>query len=92
MAYLDISNMTQSGSLLGRLSAAAAQEQGAGADLDPDAPEAWAQAHRWALVAAPGWGEAWASAVAGGNEDPGADPGVITDGMILSEVQALIAS
>lgn len=91
MAYLDVANMTRDTSLVLRLSAAAAQEQVNGALLEPDDPEAWAQEHRWELAAAPGWGDAWASAVAAGNEDPGADPGVITDGMILSEVQAVIA-
>jgi len=82
--------MTTDSALLRRVSAAAAQEAGAGAVLEPPEPELWAQEHRWELAAAPGWGDAWASAVAGGNAAPGADPGVITDGMILSEVQAVL--
>lgn len=90
MAYIDVASMTRDSALMLRLSAAAAQEQTGGAVLDPDEPEAWANAHRWELCAAPGWGDAWASAVAGGSEDPGSDPGVITDGMILSEVQAVL--
>ncbi len=84
MAYLDIARMTESASLLGRCTAAAATE-GEGA------PEQWVNANRWTLCAAPGWADAWASAVAGDNPDPGADPGVITDPMILSEVQAVRA-
>jgi hypothetical protein len=41
------------------------------------------------LAASPGWDQAWSSALAAGNETPGRDPGVITDGMILSGVQAI---
>ena len=40
----------------------------------------------------PGWDDAWDSAIASGIEDPGGNEGVITDGMILSGVQAVIAS
>lgn len=91
MSYLDIAHMTSSASLQGRLAAAAAQEQGSGAELSPDMPEVWAQVNRWKLCAAPGWDAAWASAEAGANEDPGADPAVITDAQILSQVQAVLA-
>lgn len=84
MTYLDIAHISESGSLMRRLFAAAASEG------EPD-PEGFVGTHRWTLAAAPGWAEAWASAEAAGNLDPGADPGVITDPMILSEVQAVIA-
>ena len=83
MAYIDVHAMTTSGSLHGRLAAAAATEHLAGD------PERWVAEHRYELASAPGWGDAWASAVASDNPDPGADPGVITDGMILSQVQAI---
>lgn len=47
----------------------------------------------WLLAAAPGWGAAWESALAStrATDAPpiGADSAVITDGMILSAVQAL---
>lgn len=47
----------------------------------------------WLLAAAPGWTTAWESALAATRpvDAPpiGADPAVITDGMILSAVQAL---
>jgi len=88
MAYMDVVIMTRNASLLGRCAAAAATEP---ATLDPADPDDWAGTHRWDLCSAPGWGEAWASAVASGNPDPGADEGVITDAMILSEVQAVLA-
>lgn len=91
MTYLDIANMTDSGSLIRRLSAAAAEQKEAGATLDPPDPMTWAGTFRWELCAAPGWADAWASAEAGGNLDPGADPAVITDAQILSQVQAVLA-
>ena len=54
-------------------------------------PEQWAyeQALYWAT--APGWSQAWEYAAAAGNPDPGSDPTVITDGMILAQVQLLLA-
>ena len=86
MAYLDVFAMTQDTPLHGRLAAAAATEQA------PGDPDLWVATNRYALASAPGWGEAWASAVAAENENPGADPGVITDGMILSQVQAILGA
>jgi hypothetical protein len=85
MAYIDVFAMTQDTALHGRMAAAAATEQ------VPGDPDTWVANHRYQLAAAPGWGDAWASAIASDNPDPGADPGVITDGMILSQVQALLA-
>lgn len=56
-------------------------------------PEQWVAAHSWALAAQPGWAAAWGSALASHVDDegylPGADESVITDGMILSAVQAI---
>ena len=83
MSYWDIAEMTADGDLQRRAQAAAAQEQ------DGD-PFAWAAENMIHLAASPGWDAAWASAVAAGLPRPGKDPGVITDGMILSGVQALV--
>lgn len=91
MSYNTVADMTDSTSLTRRLSAAAAQEQAAGAVLDPLDPGVWAETYRWHLVSAPGWADAWASAEASGNPDPGHDEAVITDGQILSQVQAVLA-
>jgi hypothetical protein len=85
MGYLDIANMTENGALQRRLIACAATE----GEADP---ETWVATHRWTLCAAPGWADAWASAEAAGSVDPGVDDAVITDPMILSEVQALRAA
>jgi hypothetical protein len=79
--YWDIAQMSADTDLTSRVAAAAAQEG------IPD-PRQWASDTMLTLAAEPGWGEAWASAAAGGNEQPGRDPAVITDGMILSAVQA----
>jgi hypothetical protein len=53
----------------------------------------WVANNRYVWAASPGWGAAWDSSLAGHPDDPayepGRDPGVITDGMILSTVQAL---
>ena len=56
-------------------------------------PDTWAGQHSREWAAAPDWDLAWESAVASHPTDdfPGYDPGqdeaVITDGMILSQVQ-----
>lgn len=76
MAYWDIAMMAQDSDLYGRVQACYAQEKPAGV------------INMLIIAASPGWDAAWASAVAGGNETPGRDPAVITDGMILSAVQA----
>ncbi|HWO52300.1 MAG TPA: hypothetical protein VNN23_11920 [Ornithinibacter sp.] len=83
MAYIDVAQMVKSASLTERIYAAVSKE-----GIDP--PEQWQFERRWRLASQPGWDAAWASAVAGGMDDPGADPGVITDSMILSAVQKLI--
>ena len=81
MSYWDISQMSADLDLTSRVAACAAQEG------IPD-PRQWAADRMLNIAAAPGWGEAWASAIAGGDQYPGRNPAVITDPMILSEVQA----
>jgi hypothetical protein len=88
MSYWDISEMSFDPDLSNREQAAAAQEIPVGG-MDP---RTWQADNSLRLAASPGWSEAWASAVAGGVPRPGKDPGVITDGMILSAVQALIGA
>lgn len=83
MAYWDVAQMSHDPDLQERVQACAAQEQ----DADP---YAWAAEHMLALAAQPGWSEAWASAVAGGVPNPGRDQAVISDGMVLSGVQAVL--
>ena len=82
--YLDIAEVADSYSLQRRVAACAAQQDA------PGDPTQWALANKLDWASAPGWGAAWASAVAGGVEDPGSDPAVITDAQILSQVQAML--
>ena len=67
--------------LVDRVSAAVAQE-----GSTAPAGDAWTV--MWPLSAASDVEAAYASALAAGNPDPGGDEGVITDGMILANVQA----
>ncbi len=85
MSYNSVASMAEDLALNRRLTAAVATE----GILDP---KGWLYPRNWQVVAAPGWDVAWDSALASGVPNPGADEGVITDGMILSSVQAVIAS
>jgi len=72
-----------------RIAQAAAQEDA------PGDPDEWARANRRDWASAPGWEDAWASAMVGHEDDnppydPGMDEAVITDGMILGQVQAML--
>lgn len=93
MSYLDQSAIANNNAMNERV-AQCATEEGV-----PDADK-WAVDNRRAWAAAPGWDEAWASALAShpppdpgepftGAYDPGEDEAVITDAMILSQVQAM---
>ena len=53
-------------------------------------PIALADSLQWELCGSPGWGDAYAYAVANEIENPGADESVITDAMILSAVQSVL--
>lgn len=59
----------------------------AAAAQDQALPIPHADAIQWQCCAEPGWGAAWDSAIAAEVENPGADPAVISDGMILTAVQ-----
>lgn len=85
MSFDSVADVSESGSLRRRVTACVAQE----GQADPDI---WAYDNRWGYAAAPGWGAAFASAEAGGNPDPGAAEDVITDGMILTQVQAMLGT
>jgi hypothetical protein len=52
-------------------------------------PQDWVNRNAYLWAASPSWGEKWASALAGGEEEPGKNEAVITDADILSTVQAL---
>jgi hypothetical protein len=85
MSYNSVADMAESFTLNRRLTAGAAKES-------IDNPQQWVQLYRWEVASQPGWDAAWDSAVASENPDPGADEAVITDGMILSGIQAVVAA
>jgi hypothetical protein len=85
MTYNTIATMAEDEALTRRVTAAVASE----GILDP---AGWLYPRIWQVASQPGWAGAWESAVAAGITDPGANEGVITDGMILSGVQSIIAS
>ena len=91
MTYAVVATIRESPSLARRMTAAAATEANAAQVGDSAFAGQWTSERSWDLASTPGWAEAWASADAGGNVDPGADEAVITDGMILARVQNLLA-
>lgn len=85
MSFYDQSLLARDADFTMRVAACVSNENG---DVHP--PE-WAAAHQWQLAAAPGFADAYASALAGDVDNPGRDPSVITDPQILSAVQAELA-
>ena len=55
-------------------------------------PYNWTFKRTWQLSAQPGWDAAYAYAITANVDNPGNDEGVITDGMILSAVQSMLAT
>jgi hypothetical protein len=88
MAYADIAALAADRDFAARTEASYAVETLA--QPDADNPPSWQATHAWDMAAQPGFGEAYAYAIANGNGRPGYDPAVITDGMILAAVQSLI--
>jgi len=85
MAYADIALLAQDYDFQLRTAACYAVETPAD---DASAP-GWAADHAWDMAAQPGFGDAYASALAGGVERPGWDASVISDAQILGAVQAI---
>jgi hypothetical protein len=85
MSYLTQNEISASPAMRNRIAQAAAQE---GLSSDPDS---WTFNFRRTWSSAPGWSDAWESYQVGnpGVADPGANEAVITDGMILAQVQAM---
>jgi hypothetical protein len=84
MSYSTIHQCANDEAFLARLQAAAAQE-------GEDNPEfVTSTLLRWPVSSATDVAAAYESAVIAGNENPGGDPAVITDAMILAKVQATL--
>ncbi len=88
MSYLVQTEMADDWAMRNRVAAAAASEHVEG---DPDA---WSNENRREWAAAPGWDAAWESATVSHEGDSGYEPGrdeaVITDSMILAQVQSML--
>jgi hypothetical protein len=87
MAYYDVSQLAADPDFLLRVAACYSTETAGAAGAEY--PTAWAGEHVWAIAGAPGFGDAYASAVAGDVPNPGRDPAVISDEEILAAVQAV---
>lgn len=83
MSYQTIALIAQDADLRQRLIACAAEQ------AKNTTPGHWIDQRLWLLAATPGWGDKWASALAGSNPRPGWDESVITDGDILAAVQPM---
>lgn len=84
MAYNDVASMAVNAQLQNRVTACAAVE-------GQDGPQYWMSQNIWEVVAAPGWGEAWRYALDSGMDPAvvGSNETVISDPMILAQVQAV---
>lgn len=82
MAYSDIALLSSDNDFVLRTTACVATEGGAD-------PVGWVTAHRWRMASTPGFGDKYASGIANGIPRPGNDQSVISDGDILSAVQAI---
>lgn len=89
MSYMSIYKASIDEHLRSRVAACVAQEQGVGGDRSP---ESWTMTHALRWAATPGWPEAYQYALDSGVENPGADEAVITDQMILSAIQPILAA
>ena len=82
MSYATIAQCAVDLEFQPRVQAAYAKEQ----DVNPPDPAYYAL--RWAIAGDPSIEGPYESAVIAGNEHPGGDESVITDGMLLAAVQA----
>lgn len=80
--YSDVSLLAQDTDFIQRTRACVSQE----GEADP---VSWSNQHNWQMAGTPGFGDKYASAIAGDVERPGWDPSVISDAEILSAVQAI---
>lgn len=88
MAYYDVALLSSDADFTARVAAAYTTETLDNADAEN--PSQWAVEHSWAMAAQPGFGDAYASALAGGIEHPGADASVISDAQILGALQPMV--
>jgi hypothetical protein len=99
-SYLAISAIANDQYMTQRMYACATQQQylgtvnlGLPGVADPFSAQEWVNQNKYVWAASPSWGEKWKYALDSNPDDPDYEPGkdeaVITDGDILSTVQAL---
>lgn len=86
MTYLTVHRCAHDGALIDRITACIAAEQNTRGE--PVSPNPLQDTMRWEVATAADVEAAYASALAAGNPNPGGDETVVTDGMILANVQA----
>lgn len=98
-SYLSISMIANDENMTERMNACTTQQQHLGTiDLGDtwgsvNAAQSWVANNRYLWASSPGWGAAWTYALAtnpSSDYEPGRDPTVITDEMILAAVQTLV--
>ena len=88
MAYADVAALAADQDFALRTIACVAIEIGS-MNPKPVDPGSWQAQHAWDMAAMPGFGEAYASALAGSVVKPGKDQSVISDNQILAAVQTI---
>lgn len=86
MAYYDVSLLAGDIDFNQRIAACATIEGIVGTD---ETSQGWASDHAWQLAATPSFGDKYAYALETGVVNPGRQQSVISDGDILSAVQAI---
>ena len=89
MGYSDVAALAADNDFQLRVSACIAVETAD--EVEPPNAPIWAADHAWQMAAQPGFGDAYASAVAGGVPRPGHDPSVISDPQILAAIQSIVS-
>lgn len=89
MPYFDVATLAGDPDFVARVTACYASETLGDSD---GLPAQWASEHMWDMAAQPGFGDAYASALASGVPDPGRDESVISDAQILGAVQTILAA
>lgn len=86
MSYNTVADIRENAALARRITVCVSKE------VPGEDPQSWVMSRQWVLANQPGWEQAWLSAVANGVIDPGKREDTITDEMILSAVQAILAA
>lgn len=92
MAYSDVAALAADQDFSLRTIACVAIEQTVPGDYVRVDPGSWQAQNAWAMASQPGFGDAYASALASGVARPGNDQSVISDAQILGAVQAIQAA